>query len=185
MGPNSFMFSLPLLIPPLILPQILQSTFLLYFSPLDIPHLTPTSAMQSKSNQFSQRHRSTSAHQCTTEKKPHLYIQWGVFSQIPRSSKSCTNKRRTFQFVGSQNFVLTLLQAEPTLIAARCQYIHQHPDVITVRIFTVFSVLTEPAELLLPRTVGVVMVTCRQLKNRNVDRQIWTFLCSNSPLLKQ
>lgn len=73
------MFSLPLLIPPLILPQILQSTFLLYFSPLDIPHLTPTSAMQSKSNQFSQRHRSTSAHQCATEKKPHLYIQWGFF----------------------------------------------------------------------------------------------------------
>lgn len=99
-----------------------------------------------------------------------------LFTQIPRCSKSCTNKRRTFQFVRSQNFVLTLLQAEPALIAAHCQYIHQDPDVITVRIFTVFSVLTEPAELLLPRTVGVVMVTCRQLKNRNVDRQIWTFL---------
>lgn len=127
-------------------------------------------------------------HQLTSvlRKKSHIFTySGGFFSQIPRSSKSCTNKRRTFQFVGSQNFVLTLLQAEPTLIAARCQYIHQHPDVITVRIFTVFSVLTEPAELLLPRTVGVVMVTCRQLKNRNVDRQIWTFLCSNSPLLKQ
>jgi len=36
----------------------------------------------------------------------------------------------------------------------------------------------EPAELLLASSVGVVMVTCRQLKKRNGDTQIWTFRSS-------
>lgn len=40
---------------------------------------------------------------------------------------------------------------------------------------SLFSVLMEPAELLLPRIVGVVMVTCRQLKKGIADRRFWTF----------
>lgn len=99
-GPNSFMFSLPLLIPPLILPQNLQSIFLLYFSPLDIPRLTPTSAMQSKSNQFSQRHRSTSAHQRATNKKPHLYIQWSFLHRFQDVRKAAQTSGGLFSLSG-------------------------------------------------------------------------------------
>lgn len=179
------MFSLPLLIPPRILPK---STLSLYFSLLQpsphihihihIHHLTPTCTSpqcRAKSNQFS---LSSSFHVSSPDRKPHLYMQQGLFAgiaalkmfqkQLNRTSifLACVCTRRGFCF-------LDLLQLEPATVDLLIRHRRKSTEVqmwhsTCLSCVYIFFFGPDGACRAAPihSTVGVVMVTCRRLKKK-------------------